>query len=178
MGLDSLSADLVWEDHFVDEDAITTGSSVFADATNITFTTTVVSDSDGGTFDLTPVRSASFFSFESGIAGNHTGYLEMTFDNENDDPADYLELSIDFQNAVTNLQFSILDLDGSPTSAWDDGVEVFFNGVNIRSFPSLFSMGSAIFLTTRATWMDLRPEPPQHRPPRRSGTWISILEAW
>ncbi len=148
-----LPGDLLWESHFADEDAITNGSSVMAGSTLVTFLTQVVSDSDGGTFDLVAERSASFFSFESGTTGNHTGYLEMTFNNENNDPADYLELTMNFFAPVTNLRFSVLDIDGSPASSWDDGVEIFYNGINVRTDPSLYSLGSIVFLDNE-TYMD------------------------
>ena len=61
-----LLADLTWDDHFIDEDAILSGTTVSGGGTSIRFSTTVFSDSDGGTFDLLPGRSANFFSFEGG----------------------------------------------------------------------------------------------------------------
>ncbi len=143
----------MWESHFSDEDAITNSTSVMASSTLVTFSTQVFSDSDGGTFDLTAERSADFFSFESDTTGNHTGFLEMTFNNENDDPTDYIELTMNFFAPVTDLQFSLLDIDGSGGGNWDDGVEIYFNGVNVKTDPSLYSIGSAVFLDNE-TYMD------------------------
>jgi len=147
------NADIVWEDELTDEQAITNNMSLAAGGTNITFQTTVFSDSDGGTFDITPVRSANYFSFESGVTGNHTGHLEMTFDNENDDPSDFIELTMNFGTPVTNLSFSLLDVDGSSNLTWDDGVEVFYNGINTKTDPNLYNIGPIIFLDNE-TYMD------------------------
>lgn len=146
-------ADLQWENFFTDEDAIVDGSQLTAGATQLTFSTQVFSDSDGGTFDLVPDRSADFFTFESGTTGNHTGFLEMNFNNENDDPTDFIELTIDFFGPVTNLQFSLLDVDGSGAGNWDDGVEVFFNGVNVKTDPSLYQYGSVV-IPDNESYMD------------------------
>ena len=124
-----LQADIVWEDHYSDEDVIVNGSS-FTTSTgaDVTFNTSVYSDSDGGTFDLSLTRSNSdYFTFEAGQTGAHTGYLELAMDNQNNDPADYLELTLTFDRAITNLQFSLLDVD---SGSWDDGVELFYNGSN------------------------------------------------
>ncbi len=145
--------DLIWESHYLDEEAILDGSTLVTGGTTITFSRTVFSDSDGGTFDLVPDLSTDFFSFEGGLSGNHAGHLEMTFNNENNDPADYLELTMSFSGPVTNLGFSILDVDFGPFAIWDDGVEVFFNGINVKTDPSLFTVGPAVALDTKS-YMD------------------------
>jgi hypothetical protein len=142
-------ADLAWETVFTDEQAVNNGSQVTGGDTTVTFSTLVFSDSDGGTFDLGPGRNTSFFSFESGVTGNHTGYIELSFDNENNDPADYLELGLSFSQALTGFQFSILDLDATGGLNWDDGVEVFVNGVNVRTNPAWYTFGSAVQLDTK-----------------------------
>ncbi|QEG23928.1 PEP-CTERM sorting domain-containing protein [Mariniblastus fucicola] len=146
-------ADLVWEDLMTDEQAITNNLMLSSGGTTITFGTEVFSDSDGGTFDLVPERSANFFSFEAESTGNHTGYLEMTFDNENDDPTDYLELTFNFGPPVTNLQFTLLDVDGNTNFNWDDGAEIFFNGTNVKTTPGYYSIGAINFLDNEA-YMD------------------------
>jgi hypothetical protein len=147
------NADVVWEDIFTDEQTITNNLVVAAGGTSLSFETTVFSDSTGGTFDLAPVRSASHFSFEESTTGNHAGYIELTFDNENDDPDDFLELSINFGNPVVNLSFDLLDVDGENNFAWDDGVEVFFNGINTKTDSNLYSIGPILFLDNE-TYMD------------------------
>jgi hypothetical protein len=123
---DSARGNIVWETAFADEQAISSGS-LYTDPGGVTttFSTTVVSDSDGGTFDLSLYRNTDYFTVEADVLGRHTGYLELSFNNENSDPADYLELTLSFSEAVSELQFSLLDVD---SGNWDDGVEVFVNG--------------------------------------------------
>lgn len=144
--LSSAEADVTWESFFSDEATITTGAWIDATDVRVSFTAMIFSDSDGGTFDLNSGRNASYCSFESGVTGNHSGYLEMSFDNQNNDPADFIELQLTFDRPLQNLRFSLLDVDGSPGRSWDDAVEVFFNGINVRDDPTLFSYGSAVFL--------------------------------
>jgi hypothetical protein len=127
-------ADLVWEDHFTDEAVLGDGSSVVTpDGTTVTFGRTVQT----GTHlqlsfplivnDIVPYDNADFFTFEDGMLGQHTGYLELAFDNYSDDPSDYIELALNFDRSVRNLQFSLTDID---SSNWDDGIEVYYNGNN------------------------------------------------
>lgn len=144
----SVQANLVWDAHLVDEQAIANGSSISAGGTTITLTTTVFSDSDGGTFDLSPAlnRNPAYVAYEAGLNGNQLGNLELAFDNQNDDPADYVQIKMDFAPAVTELELSILDLDGSPIRYWDDGIEIYSNGTNVRTNPSMYTIGSAVFL--------------------------------
>lgn len=149
----AVHADLAWETVFADEQVVNNGGQVTGGGTTVTFNTLAFSDSDGGSFDLGPGRNASSFSFESGVTGNHTGYVELSFDNENDDPADYLELGMTFGRPLTGFQFSILDLDATAGLNWDDGVEVLVNGVNVRTNPAWYTMGSAVQLDGK-TYLD------------------------
>jgi len=129
MLLSPAQADIVWEDNYSDEDVIVDGSS-FTTSTgaNVTLTRTVFSDNDGGTFDLALYNGNSdYLTFESGQTGAHSGYVEFAMNNQNDDPADYIELTLTFDRAITNLEFSLLDID---SGSWDDAVEVFYNGAN------------------------------------------------
>jgi len=137
-------ADIVWEDHFVDEQAITPGTSLNSGGTTVNLTPSFFTDSDGGTPDIVAERSATFNSFEAGTTGNHSGYLEFTFNNENDDPVDYVQLDLDFTTAIRDVRFSLLDVDGSTVNSWDDGVTVFINGINVRTNPAWYQLGSVV----------------------------------
>jgi hypothetical protein len=132
-----------WEDEFADEAVIANGTQVTAsDGVVVTFTTTVFSDSDGGTFDLTPqAGNADFVTAESSPLGNHSGLVQLAFDNQNDDPADYVHVRLTFSNPVYGLAFTGLDVDSSSGTTWDDGLLFTFNGgTNIVSDPSLYSL--------------------------------------
>ncbi len=136
----SARAGLVWEDFFTDEQSIADGTLLnTGNGINVTINRLVFSDSDGGTFDLATFGNSDYFTFEGGGLGGHTGLLEASFDNQNNDPADYLTLTLSFSSAITNLQFSLLDVD---TGSFDDAVEVFYNGTqNVRDNPAFFTTG-------------------------------------
>ncbi len=138
-------ADLVWENFFTDEQSIGDGTVLnTGSGINVTINRVVFSDSDGGTFDLGLYDNSDYFTFESGQQGGHFGFLEATFDNQNNDPADYLELTLLFSVAISNLNFSLLDVD---SGSWDDAVEVFYNGsLNARDNASFYTLGSTNIL--------------------------------
>ncbi|MCA9108736.1 MAG: hypothetical protein KDA52_02210 [Planctomycetaceae bacterium] len=121
-------ADLIWRDHYHNNEAVSNGD-VLTDSNGVSITvgTTVYSDSDGGTFDLTPYPGSDYFMFRNQRLGDVRRHLEFGFDNQNNDPADYIELTLTFDTAVNNVNFTLLDID---SGSWDDGVEVFYNGNN------------------------------------------------
>ncbi len=139
--------DIVWESlGWTDEQAVASGTELTNVNNRVTLNWLAFSDSDGGTYDLSVGRNTSFLTYESGITGNHAGYLEMSFDNQNDDPADYLELQMNFFYPTVGLQFSLLDVDRGLGNSFADGVEVFYNGINVRTNPALFAFGSDVAL--------------------------------
>lgn len=139
----SAQADIVWESHFSDEAAVNGSSFTTSTGANVTVGTSVYSDSDGGTWDLSLYNSNSdYITFESGQLGAHNGYVEMAFDNQNDDPSDYVEITLTFDRYVENLEFSLLDVD---SGTWDDAFEVYYNSeLNARD-------NGAISVTTNST---------------------------
>jgi hypothetical protein len=136
-----------WETHFTDEIAIADGVSIVAgDGVGVTLQWNVFSDNDGGTFDLTPHTSGvDYVTSEHDSLGNHAGFIELGLDNENDDPADYVELTLSFSVPVIGLQFSVLDVDSGGGNAWDDGLILSYNGgTNIRTDFALFTLPSEL----------------------------------
>lgn len=135
---------IAWEDYFTDEQAIADGTQVTVAGVQVTLNTTVYSDNDGGTFDLTPHTGSAYFSYEESLFGNHTNFVEMGLDNQNDDPADYIELAFSFSIPVVGLALTLLDVDSGANSAWDDGLLVTYNGANnVRSDPALYTLPSS-----------------------------------
>ncbi|VEP17567.1 conserved hypothetical protein [Hyella patelloides LEGE 07179] len=121
---------LVWENwNLQDESAVATGSQ-FNLGNGITATVDWQINTDGGNF--VAHSGADFVSYDSGKLGNHQGYLSLGFDNSNDDPDDQIELSIDFNQAVTGLNFELLDVDQTTGKSSDDGIEIYADGVNIK----------------------------------------------
>lgn len=146
--ISALAGSLIWENEFVDEQSIS-GASITSQDVQVDISTTVVTDNDTAA-DLVPFGSeANFFSFEAGTQGAHTGYGFVGFNNVGDDPADYLEITFSFASLVTDLMFSLVDIDQRAqggASDFDDGIIVTYNGtvdgggVNIVSFPAFYTL--------------------------------------
>lgn len=135
--------DIIWESEgFAPDQGISNGTSV----SGATLSTSVYSDSDGGSFDLTPGGNATYFTYKSGEEGNHSGYLELSFNNTNDDPADYIELSLTFDTSVSDLQFSLLDVDRGVGGTFVDAVELTYNGINVRNNPAFYTLNPNVGL--------------------------------
>jgi uncharacterized repeat protein (TIGR01451 family) len=105
---------------FADEAAITSGAVTTSAA--VTSTITWSSVTDGGTF--VPFEGAGFVSYEAGSQGGFTGYAQVGFDNSAQDPDDKVTLNIAFSEPVTNLAFTLTDVD---QSSWDDFIEIFYD---------------------------------------------------
>ena len=121
---------LVWEEQNLrDESAVATGTK-FNLGNGLTATVNWQVFTDGG--DFVAYGGEDFVSYESGITGNHAGYLSLGFNNSNDDPDDLIKLDLNFNKAVTGLSFKLLDVDQYDGKAFDDGVEIYADGVNIK----------------------------------------------
>ncbi|MDJ0536086.1 MAG: hypothetical protein QNJ70_26960, partial [Xenococcaceae cyanobacterium MO_207.B15] len=57
----------------------------------------------------------------------------LGFNNSKNDPDDRIKLSLNFNQAVTSLSFQLLDVDQSDSKSFDDGVEIYADGVNIKN---------------------------------------------
>lgn len=103
-----------------DEDAITSGTA----STSAGVTTTVAwsTVTDGGTFIA--YAGNDFVSYEQATQGGFTGYAQVGFDNSRQDADDKVTIDLTFSEAVTNLQFTLTDID---QGSWDDFVEVYYD---------------------------------------------------
>lgn len=122
-----------WEEEFADEHVILDGTVATSNDVNVSVTLDwlVVSDNVG---DLTPHVSPGYVTAEHGTLGAHAGFIELGFNNQNDDPSDYVELTLTFSETLFGLSFSILDIDSAGGQGGavllDDGVQVTYNGGN------------------------------------------------
>lgn len=140
------AASFTWETQYADGAVLGDGDQRVQDGVIVTLGTSVVSDSDGGTFDLALFPGdLGFQTVSHGQTGAHSGYARLAFDNQNDDPADYLTLTLSFGVALVGLQLSVLDVDSTPGQGWDDGVEITYNGgSNVRSNASLYTLPAVV----------------------------------
>jgi uncharacterized repeat protein (TIGR01451 family) len=121
-----------------DEDGIPTGSTQTSAGVGMTVTWSTVTD--GGSFIA--ASGLDFVSYDSGTQGGVTGYAQMGFDNSRQDADDKVTLNVAFNEAVQNVQFTIVDVD---QASWDDFIEVYYNTgsgfVNARSGSFTTSVG-------------------------------------
>ncbi len=126
---------LVWENlNLPDESAVATGSQ-WNLGNGVTVTVNWQIITDGGSF--VPHGGEDFVSYERGKQGNHQGYLSLGFNNSQDDPDDLIKLSINFNQPVTGLDFKVLDVDQSANKYFDDGVEIYADGTNIKDLSAV-----------------------------------------
>jgi uncharacterized repeat protein (TIGR01451 family) len=102
---------------------------------------------NGGTF-------ATNLSFNAGTLGAHTGYGRLDINNGNNDPTDRFSVTLTFDEPVTNLQFSLLDVDLRAGSGTSDAVEIFYNGNNnATGTPIVAAIGTSV-VRDDETYMD------------------------
>ena len=129
----------VWENQgLIDETAVKTGSSFnLNDGSTVTINWNT--ETDGGSF--VPKGGNDFVSYEEGLRGNDQGYLNVGFNNSENDPDDLIQVSLNFDQSVTGLSFDVLDVDQS--SSFDDAVEIYLDGINILDLPNAYSLGGS-----------------------------------
>ena len=122
---------LVWENQgLTDESAVAKGTQFNLD-NGVTATVNWQTITDGGTFARHDGEK-DYVTYDSNKLGNHNGYLSLGFNNSNDDPDDLIKLDLKFNKAVTGLNFKLLDVDQASGKSFDDGVEIYADGVNIK----------------------------------------------
>lgn len=126
---------------------VVTGS----DGTTATVTRTVVTE---GTGSFDPAFAPDFLSYFSGTIGGVTSPLLLSFDNSSYDPRDKVTVTITLNRAVSNLSFSLGDIDAG---SFSDAVEVYYSSsttgayTNAASTSSFWTTGSSVTRTNDAT---------------------------
>ncbi|MGK7937440.1 MAG: M10 family metallopeptidase [Xenococcaceae cyanobacterium] len=146
-----VNGSLVWEDQgLTDESAVAKGTK-FNLGNGVTATVDWKIVTDGGNFN--PYGGQDYVSFDDDTLGNHKGYLSLGFDNAKDNPDDLIKLNLNFNKAVTGLNFKILDVDQSNGKTFDDGVEIYADGVNIRNMSGLDIQTGSNVMTDNEPYM-------------------------
>ena len=127
---------LIWENLGLTDEAAVVSGSKFDLGSGLTATIDWNTQIDGGSF--VPVGGNDFVSFESGLRGAHAGFLNLGFDNDANDPNDVLGVSIRFNQPIVGLDFDVLDVDQGST--FEDAVEIYVDGVNLRDIPGAFTL--------------------------------------
>ncbi len=120
-----------------------------------------VTDDGDGTF--VPAFGGDFLSFFAGNVGASVSPLLMSFNNQAFDPDDRIVVTITLNRAVTNLNFSINDIDNGNFS---DAMEVYYDDdltgafSNAATNTAFWTAGPAIARTNNATvngWTGIAP---------------------
>lgn len=126
---------------------VVTGS----DGTTATVTRTVATEGAGS---FVPVYSSDFLSYFSGTIGSGVSPLLLSFDNSSYDPRDKITVTITLSRAVSNLTFSMGDIDAG---SFSDAVEIYYDNdlsgsyVNAATNTAFWTTGSAVTRTNDAT---------------------------
>lgn len=126
---------IVWENQGIAPDGAIANGATLTDSLGY------VTATYGLTITNLPTSSSTF---NAGITGNHTGYARLAFDNNDDNNADRMVATITFSQPVSNLQFSLLDVDDGN---FRDAVEILYNGTNnARTDGFVTSFGAGVAL--------------------------------
>jgi uncharacterized repeat protein (TIGR01451 family) len=139
---------IIWENQ-----GLATGTIIANGATLVDSSARV-----GATISSNVITSTGTFtnnlSFNSGIAGNHTGYGRLDVNSGTRNPANRFNVTITFAEPVSNLQFSLLDVDLRAGTGTSDAVEIFYNGSNNAAGSAFVTSIGASVLRDDETYMD------------------------
>jgi uncharacterized repeat protein (TIGR01451 family) len=139
---------IIWENQ-----GLATGTSIASGATLVDSSARV-----GATITRNVVTSTGTFtnnlSFNSGVAGNHTGYGRLDINSGTRNPANRFNVTITFAEPVSNLEFSLLDVDLRAGTGTSDAVEIFYNGTNNAAGSAFVTSIGASVLRDDETYMD------------------------
>ena len=105
---------LIWESEFADGQSVD-GATVTVNGVDVTLSTS----------DPANVAGASNHVVSFGQNGGHDGYLVFTMGGTADPANTAHTLSMDFSEPVTNLSFTLADIDWSQGTAWQDQFTVY-----------------------------------------------------
>ena len=139
------SADILWQDWYSANQAISSGDVVTGDGLDVTLGVDV-----SPSLNLFP-GAGGFATYQPTQQGGISNYALLAFDAPTNDPSDTLEFSMDFGRGVQDLEFTIMDID---QGSWKDAVEIYYNGgLSVRGTAFVRSLGTNVILDDE-TYMD------------------------
>jgi hypothetical protein len=139
---------IIWENQSIATGtSIASGASLIDSSNRVGATLTRSAVVVGGTF-------TSNFSFNAAALGAHVGYGRFDINNNSNDPNDRFSVTITFNEPVTNLEFSLLDVDLRANSGTSDAVEVYYNGSNNAGGSAFVTSIGSSLIRDDETYMD------------------------
>ena len=133
---------------------IPTGTALNVGPNTITIDTARITDGDANDANFTNYYSTGMLAYYTGQIGSQTGTLIYTTDHSVFDVGDYFETVYTLNTAVTNLRFTLANVDRYTTNPYfHDGVTIEYDTgsgtwQNLRSLTSAYTLGSAVGTTT------------------------------
>ncbi|MBX7495781.1 DUF11 domain-containing protein [Qipengyuania sp. 6B39] len=134
---------------------VTSGERVAAGPNGVTVTTRINRDGDANDAGFTNGYSTGMLSYYSGNVGGNTGTLFYSTDHTIFDVGDYFETIYTLDTAVTNLAFTVGNVDRYFTDPYyfHDGVTIEYDTgtgtwLNLRNLTTAYTLGSTVGTTT------------------------------
>ena len=134
--------------------AITDGTTLNVGVNTVTVNTAVVKDGDANDANFVPYYSTSMLAYYTGQIGSQNGTLIYSMDHSVFDVGDYFQSVYTLNTAVTNLRFTVANVDRQTSSPYlHDGVIIEYDTgsgtwQNLRSLTSAYTLGSSVGTTT------------------------------
>jgi Domain of unknown function DUF11 len=139
---------IIWENQgLASGTTITSGSTLLDSSARVGAIVTRNVVTSTGTF-------TNNITFNSGVAGNHTGYGRLDINSGTRNPGNRFNVTISFAEPVSNLQFSLLDVDLRAGTGTSDAVEIYYNGSNNAAGTSFVTSIGASVARDDETYMD------------------------
>ncbi|EAQ29871.1 hypothetical protein NAP1_03825 [Erythrobacter sp. NAP1] len=147
------NADIDWADAGIaSQGSLPSGTSATGSDGNVATITWSSQSVAPSTFD--PAFSPTFVSYFNGTIGGAASPLLVSFDNSQYDPNDRIVITISLTEAVSNLTFSLGDID---LGSFADAVEVYYDDdgsgtfTNAATNNAFWSLGASVSRTNDAT---------------------------
>jgi len=134
--------------------AVSDGTVLNVGANTVTINTAVVTDGDANDANFVPRYSTEMLSYYTGQVGANTGVLFYSTDHSVFDAGDYFQSTYTLNTAVTNLRFTVSNVDRFLNNPFfHDGVVIEYDTgsgtwQNLRSLTSAYTLGSAVGTTS------------------------------
>ncbi len=134
--------------------AVNDGTVLNVGVNTVTINSAKVTNGNGNEANFTPFYSTGMLSYYTGQIGSQTGALFYSVDHSVFDPGDYYETTYTLGSAVTNLQFTVSNVDRYLSNPYfHDAVVIEYDvgtgtWLNLRSLATAYTLGSAVGTTT------------------------------
>ncbi|WP_284125103.1 DUF11 domain-containing protein [Parerythrobacter aestuarii] len=138
----------------VNMSAVSDGTTLNLGVNTLTVNTAVVTDGDSNDANFTNYYSTQMLAYYTGQIGSQTGTLIYSMDHSVFDAGDYFQTTYTLGSAVTNLRFTVANVDRYLANPYfHDAVVIEYDTgsgswQNLRNLGGSYTLGSAVGTTT------------------------------